>query len=744
MPNEKKVFILDTSVLLHNAGSIRSFSDNTVVVPYVVLEELDKFKTYDGEIGKNARQVIRSLNGLREQGRLSDKGGVEVNPVGGKLRVELNYQQPETEGLNIKINDDRILNVCLGLSRKGHQVALVTKDINLAVRADVFGVEAQDFRSDKLVGTTSDVYAGTADLTVPDSVIEDLYSGEEIPAFALEAEKDLYPNQYLTLRSASDPNKSVLVRNGSGGKALTRVNTRGQTSGISARNREQLFALDALRDPDIPLVTLTGRAGSGKAQPLDADVLTPNGYVKMRSIKVGDFVSTPDGGSAKVLGVFPQGKVDIYRVEFSDGTSTECCLDHLWETQTERDRKEHRRGSVKSLEEIIKTLHSREASAPRSNHSIPMTKPVEFSATKELPMDSYLLGLLIGDGGLNWKIPNPLLEVVKRLELHGSKSENKFVPHIYKHSSVEDRISLLQGLMDTDGTVGKDGTTVTYTTVSQKLSEDIKFIVESLGGKAAIKSRVTEYTHNGEKRTGKLSYRLHISMPAEIIPFRLERKLSRFKPRTKYKPTRYIRAVEKVGKKEAQCILIDSQDHLYLTNNFIVTHNTLVTLACALELTQDKQIFKKLVVSRPVQPMGKDLGYLPGSIEEKMDPWMGPIKDALEFLGIRYDDPLVSHMIDVEPLTYIRGRSLPNTLLIIDECQSLTKHEIKTIVSRMGEGSKLVLIGDINQIDNPYLDATNNGLTHVIEKFKPYELAAHVALEKGERSPLATLAADIL
>ena len=152
-----------------------------------------------------------------------------------------------------------------------------------------------------------------------------------------------------------------------------------------------------------------------------------------------------------------------------------------------------------------------------------------------------------------------------------------------------------------------------------------------------------------------------------------------------------------------------------------------------------------------MQPLGKDIGFLPGDANEKMAPWMGPIKDSLEFLlRIKdknrniYDEMISMKQLEVEPLAFIRGRSMPNTIFILDEAQDLTRPEIKTIVSRMGEGSKLVLIGDILQISNPYLDSTNNGLSNVVEKFKPYSFAAHVTLSKGERSELATVASEIL
>ncbi|PLR97425.1 PhoH family protein [Bacillus sp. T33-2] len=180
------------------------------------------------------------------------------------------------------------------------------------------------------------------------------------------------------------------------------------------------------------------------------------------------------------------------------------------------------------------------------------------------------------------------------------------------------------------------------------------------------------------------------------------------------------------------------------------TGKTLLALASGLLQTEDLGIYKKLLVARPIVPVGKDLGFLPGEKEEKLRPWMQPIYDNLEYLFNTKKpeelDAILAGMgsIEVEALTYIRGRSIPDQFIIIDEAQNLTKHEVKTILTRVGERSKIVLMGDPDQIDHPYLDAFNNGLTYIVEKFKDQAIAGHIKLLKGERSPLAQLAADIL
>ena len=205
-------------------------------------------------------------------------------------------------------------------------------------------------------------------------------------------------------------------------------------------------------------------------------------------------------------------------------------------------------------------------------------------------------------------------------------------------------------------------------------------------------------------------------------------------------------------------LLLDDEISLVTLDGMAGTGKTLLAIACGLRLVADEHRYRRLVVSRPIFPLGRDIGFLPGDLSEKLNPWMKPIFDNLELLlganeegtrrpkdrGPRYQPLLDQGIVEIEPLTYIRGRSLPQQYLIVDEAQNLTPHEVKTVITRAGENTKVVLTGDPNQIDNPYVDATSNGLTYVIERFKDAPLAGHVTLRKGERSPLAELAAQLL
>ena len=183
------------------------------------------------------------------------------------------------------------------------------------------------------------------------------------------------------------------------------------------------------------------------------------------------------------------------------------------------------------------------------------------------------------------------------------------------------------------------------------------------------------------------------------------------------------------------------------------TGKTLVALAAGLQMVLERKMYNKLIIYRPIQAVGNDIGYLPGSMAEKLEPWMQAISDSFEFLfssksGHKWqmimDRYLTDGTIQMEAITYIRGRSIPNAYILIDETQNLKKEDVKTILTRAGHGTKIVLTGDIEQIDNTSLDVNNNGLSYIVEKFKSVDLAGHVTFNKGERSPLASKAAEIL
>lgn len=790
----KKTYVLDTNVLLTDPNSIFSFEEHDVVLPFTVLEELDKFKARQDELGVNAREVSRQLSDLIKKTSGNLKAGVKLPGGGNVIAVSSSEFNPNLpKELKPDKNDNIILSVCADLEGS----ILVTNDLILRVIADGCGIKAEEYRKLSVPSGLKGMYNGLQNVQVTKHQLAELWHcsrlnedlGKEIENVA----PGLLPNEFVHIKNGG-MSKPFIVR--SCGDGVKFVPEHYELPKVKPRNLEQRLALDLLMDPKVNLVTIVGKAGTGKAQPLETPILTPKGWVKMRDVSIGMKVIGGDGKPTKVLGVFPQGKKPVYRVTFSDGSATECCDEHLWLTQTQLERDHKRSGKIRELSEIQKTL--RYGKRQKRNHSIPMVKPVEFEKQK-VELDPYVLGVMLGDGSMSQRsivlttkdaeiasmcneklnikgdmlnrISNIeyrvkrikrnnklsfLAEQLEKMHLLGKCSHEKFIPAKYKYNTPKIRLAVLQGLMDTDGTVSKDGTYTSFTSTSKQLVNDVQELVWSFGGKATRTTRVTSYIHNEEVRQGKPSYRLSISMPANVYPFRLVRKLIRFKPRTKYQPTRYIDKVELIGEKETQCILVDNEDHLYVTNDYIITHNTLLALAAGLEQVVDKRKYKSLVVLRPVQPLGKDIGYLPGSKEEKMEPWIAPIKDNLRFLLTSDDGRKSKHsenslnhyfergIIEVEALTYIRGRSIAEAYMIIDEAQNLSVHELKTIITRVGDGTKIVLTGDVEQIDNMYVDSVSNGLAVAVERFKEHLIAGHITLTRGERSELATLAARIL
>jgi len=359
--------------------------------------------------------------------------------------------------------------------------------------------------------------------------------------------------------------------------------------------------------------------GAGKASTLDAKILTPSGWVRMGDITIGDHVTGRDGKPHKVVGVYPQGKKEVYRVTFSDGASTECCDEHLWNVMSPQLKNQSKGGyerwQTKSLRQIMdEGLRDRWGNL---KNFIPMVEPVEFTPERDLPVDPYLLGLLLGDGYLGKTTPsistadeaiikevarlipsgmevvyssgydyrlvnygervNPLYEHLDDLGVAGKLAQDKSVPERYLYASIEDRLSLLHGLMDSDGTPSR--LAATFCSVSKKLAEDMTHLARSLGGTATIKSRQTSYTHNGHKRKGRMSWRVRVRLPEGIPLFRLKRKLDLVEGKGKPDPTRSITSIEAVGEKECQCIQVDADDQLYVTDDFIVTHNTRLSMS---------------------------------------------------------------------------------------------------------------------------------------------------------------------
>lgn len=362
-----------------------------------------------------------------------------------------------------------------------------------------------------------------------------------------------------------------------------------------------------------PSKVVTLQTGGGKAQSLDALVRVPGGWKTMGEMQVGTEVIAKDGSVTQVTGVFPQGKKEIYRVTFADGRSTECCAEHLWKVFY-INTVPHRRWRVVNTLEMIRLLAMPN---PRVYIDLP---DAESQPDIDLPMDPYILGALLGDGHIGLKMlsfsskdeflleqvrqalpdgltlrhlgqydhriigkkgmPNAWINLMREMELDGSKSHNKTIPEKYMNGSHAQRLALVQGLLDTDGTVGRDNGAVTFCTTSPFLATQFQYLIRSIGGIATLGTRNPSYTHNGERRLGRQAFVITVRHKVPSSLFRLPRKVELCRDDGQYAANLKLRvmSVEAIGEKEAQCISVDHPDRLYVTDDFIVTHNTFLAL----------------------------------------------------------------------------------------------------------------------------------------------------------------------
>lgn len=387
--------------------------------------------------------------------------------------------------------------------------------------------------------------------------------------------------------------------------------------------------------------------GAGKALALDAKVLTPTGWRLNGDLKPGDTVITPKGKDSTILDVFPQPAKQLYRVTFHDGSSVECCGDHLWQVKFPKHlHKAWTEDRIVSTTDIMDFLnHKQSGLHTPGNVSIPLVDPIEYEAEHHL-IDPYTLGVLIGDGTLlhnattitskdveilnrvedslgfldvrllhrtryDYAIvktqkqnsfppsPNLLTERLTQLGLSGKRSYEKNIPSQYKHGTVEQRFELIRGLLDTDGTVDKRGN-ISFTTVSEQLSKDVQEVIWSLGGTCTITSRTPTYTHKETKQSGRVAYTCFIRHLTPSRLFSLERKRTRARnihADGRVELTRRVVSIEPTEKKRSQCISIDDSEHLYITDDYIVTHNT--SMCAALTLTYERANNCKSIIIVP-------------------------------------------------------------------------------------------------------------------------------------------------
>jgi len=537
-----------------------------------------------------------------------------------------------------------------------------------------------------------------------------------------------------------------------------------------------------------PITLVIGPAGTGKAQPLDSKVLTPSGWKLMGDIVVGDKVTTPKGKMSTVTGVFPQGKKQIHQITFHDGSSARCCDEHLWKCFT-RKYWEGSTLQILSLEEIRHLIEEGMVV------SIPLTEPVGAAEDANLPIDPYLLGLLLGDGHLpnasfstkddfiieqmaqtlrsdyktvknssgcdymivcknssvhknteKGKFNNYYKQTLAELGLKECRSNSKFIPDVYKNASVAQKWAMVQGLMDTDGTVSphKRGTGggTSFTTVSKQLADDLQQMLWSLGATCTITNRRPTFTYKGQKKQGQVAYTLFIGCSTPKKLFRLPRKqdlcLEKY-GNGRIQLQRRVSSIVPVSIEEAQCIMIDDSDHLYITDDYVVTHNTFLAVVSAIRALIEGK-YSKIVLTRPaIEAAGEKLGALPGNEQEKIFPYLRPLYDSLEkILGKIETERLVNMgVIEIIPMAYMRGLSLENSTVIVDESQNASVEQFKMLLTRLGKYSKLVATGDLEQSDIDR-NSKRSGLEDAVLRFaEENEIAiAHLGMADIQRHAL--------
>ena len=796
------IYILDTSVILHNWNVLRE--KRTMVIPQQVLDELEKFQDESGDLGDNARSASWWLSQ-----QLNSCHGNEICSDGSRI---IFWQENEE-----KTHDQKILYVANQVkSDKFHfndDVIVLTKSVALRAKARNNGISAEDYDD---VGFIEEI-DGWRKMPITVDEMEKILQDRDMGMFHLDGRENLAPNEYVECTCEGKTCSGMIYRHVGNGD-FSRVDLKPHMASIVPKNPEQVMLANSLLDRDMHLVTAIGSAGSGKALVNGSPVLTEKGYVKIETLCVGDKVFGTDGKLHNVVGVFPQGKKRVYEVHFTDGTTVKCNDEHLWTYQTRQMRNAGKRRNKEywktaTLRELIDTvpiiidkeeIGKGKFKGIERNIYLPIAKSLQFEE-RELTIPPYTMGAMIGDGCMTQGIStfssedvdvlekingelanlncclrqiskydyrivklddglskyNLFDNIAEHLGMRGKHSWEKSIPEDYLFNTIENRLELLKGLIDTDGSIEHGGMYHFHTT-SEKLKDQVKFLAESLGCVVSWKERITHYEYNGEKKEGRKSYALNIKY-GEIEKLHFSEKREKQWSPCRWKARRTIENIIETDEyEEMTCISIDSDDHLFLTDSCIPTHNTILAIAAGIQqvLMKPKE-YSRIIITRPIMPVGRDLGFLPGDVNEKMGEWIRPFMNNIEFIkevnqkagknrvaedkiGMLLDLNSCRDVMEVLPLTYIRGCSISNAFIIVDEAQNATPSEMKTIITRVGEGSKLVLLGDINQIDNRFLSKECNGLTMAIKKFWGNGIYSHVTLKTVERSRLAELATKIL
>jgi predicted ribonuclease YlaK len=648
-------------------------------------------------------------------------------------------------------------------------------------------------------GEWSEFYANGR---VPDAMRAELVENEYLIVMAKDGSSTTYcyeggafrkfTGQSIKLASFEEPKE--LLEAASGKKKRIRKYSKGRTACIAPRNIEQSCAIDLLKDRGKTVKLITGTWGTGKCCPNSTLIPTPSGPRLLGELKVGDYVFSETGAPTMILGVFPQGSKEVYRITLNDGRTALCSSDHIWHAMTVSHGKMVSR-DVTTQDMINRGVYHKitsgvNAGTKKYRYYLPVAAAVEYS-TKSFSVDPYVVGSFIGNGCNTSNLlslssnDNEQVEEVRKLlgspevirhkgtytwlfrlpvnkqtatrknfltrEVFKSapelicKSYEKRIPEAYLYGDIWQRTALLQGLLDTDGSVSREKARITYSSTSKRLVEDVVSLCHSLG-------LCTGNIHEDKRDKyvdGHHSYSISIQCQndrkAEL--FRLSRKRNRCLDSLKVRcgsqhNTLTIRNIEDLGYEEQMtCLYVDNPTHLFLTENYIVTHNTMLMVTAALEALKNGEFDRIIWIRNNVDVKGtKDLGALPGEVLDKLLPYLGPFIDHAGEASVK--TMIERETLVVEPLQSLRGRNFSNAIIMCSEAENLTREHIQLIIARAAEGSEVWLDADNRQRDKAEFERSK-GVETLIDRLAGNRLFGYVHLVKSERSETAALA-DLL
>lgn len=483
-------------------------------------------------------------------------------------------------------------------------------------------------------------------------------------------------------------------------------------------NQEKVF--DSY-DADQNLM-ISGYAGTGKRILNSEKILTDSGWKLVGDVTLKDRLVAVDGTYTKILGIYPQETGTIYEVSFDDGCSLKVDGEHLWSVKSGKDG--HRQGFVvKSTRELIEKMESDKWYIPL------ITGPAPGVSNNFDDIDTYIVGLMLGDGTMQsnhptiytndefirdylkdrgWNIyrydysTTWMATATNKNTKHDISildtlcGKEKRIPEELLLASPEKRLELLRGLMDSDGTIQKDGS-CSFASISEGLARGVQYLVRSLGGKSKVRIK-KRLSHRGGQ-----DWHYHVSVLHcnKFNPFKLPRKALRIKARRKGQ-TRTIVGIKEIGDGAATCFMVEHPSKLFVCQDFIVTHNTFISMGLALEqILSGKSPYKKLIIVRSAVAT-RDIGFLPGNAKEKTSVYEAPYaSNAAKLFGRAdaYEILKSKGIIEFMPTSYVRGITCDNAIILVDELQNLSYHESSSIITRAGEDCRYILVGDYRQSD---------------------------------------------